>query len=67
MATALKDIYGTGSNAFDQIILPDDYLPSDAEEFMSPPQRAYFLNKLKSWKDAIVEESRATMAQLQVD
>ncbi|MCL6682695.1 RNA polymerase-binding protein DksA [Sphingomonas alba] len=34
---------------------------------MSPLQRAYFLNKLKAWKDAIVEESRATMAQLQVD
>lgn len=67
MATALKDIYGTGSNAFDQIVLPDGYLPTEAEEFMSPLQRAYFLSKLKAWKEAIVEESRATMAQLQID
>jgi len=67
MATALKDIYGTGSNAFDQITLPDGYSPTEAEEFMSPRQRAYFLSKLKAWKEAIVEESRATMAQLQID
>ena len=67
MATALKDIYGSGSEAFDQIILPDGYQPSDSEEFMGPRQKAYFLAKLKGWKDAIIEESRATMAQLQVD
>src|SRR4029450_2646810 len=30
-------------------------------------QRAYFLGKLRAWKDSIIEESRATMAQLQVD
>jgi DnaK suppressor protein len=34
---------------------------------MGPRQRAYFLAKLKGWKEAIVNESRATMAQLQVD
>ncbi|WP_240913908.1 RNA polymerase-binding protein DksA [Sphingomonas sp. HDW15A] len=34
---------------------------------MSPVQQAYFLAKLKLWKEAIVDESRATMAQLQVD
>ena len=67
MATALKDIYGSGSETFDQIILPDGYQPSDSEEFMGPRQKAYFLAKLKGWKDAIIEESRATMAQLQVD
>src|SRR3982751_3426186 len=67
MATALKDIYTSGSNTFDQIILPDGYAPTETEEFMSPRQRAYFLAKLKAWKDAIIEESRATMAQLQVD
>ena len=66
MATALKDLYGS-DQPFDQIILAEDYRPSDAEEFMSPHQRAYFLAKLKGWKEAIVDESRATMAQLQVD
>ena len=67
MATALVDLYGTGPEQFDQILLPEDYRPSDDEEFMCLQQRAYFLGKLKDWKDSIVEESRATMAQLQVD
>jgi DnaK suppressor protein len=67
MATALVDLYGTGSEAFDQLVLPEGYQPSDAEEFMCAEQRAYFLRKLKAWKESIVEESRATMAQLQVD
>ena len=65
MATALKDIYG--KRRFDEIALPDDYRPSNDEEFMNPLQQAYFLGKLKDWKEAIVEESRATMAQLQID
>jgi DnaK suppressor protein len=67
MATALKDLYKSGSEPFDQIIVPDGYQPSEREEFMSPLQQAYFLAKLKSWKEAIIEESRATMVQLQVD
>jgi len=67
MATALVDLYGSGSEQFDQIGLPEDYRPSDGEEFMCAEQRAYFLQKLKNWKESIVEESRATMAQLQVD
>ena len=66
MATALKDLYGS-DQPFDQIILTEDYRPSDVEGFMSPHQRAYFLAKLQAWKEAIVDESRATMAQLQVD
>ncbi|HVL79713.1 MAG TPA: RNA polymerase-binding protein DksA [Sphingomicrobium sp.] len=34
---------------------------------MCDTQRAYFLRKLKAWKEGVIEESRATMAQLQVD
>jgi DnaK suppressor protein len=67
MATALVDIYGEEPEQFDRLILAPDYKPSDDEEFMCARQRAYFLRKLKDWKDAIVDESRATMAQLQVD
>ena len=67
MATALVDLYGSGSEQFDEIDLPDEYRPSDGEEFMSDKQRAYFLGKLRDWKESIIEESRATMAQLQVD
>ena len=67
MATALKDLYGNGFEQFDQIMLGDGYRPSDSEEFMCAEQRAYFLQKLRDWKESIVEESRATMAQLQID
>jgi DnaK suppressor protein len=67
MATALKDLYQSRPETFDQLTLPEGYQPSDSEEFMGPRQRAYFLAKLKGWKEAIVNESRATMAQLQVD
>ena len=67
MATALKDLYGSGPDSFDQIQLAENYRPSEGEEFMCANQRAYFLAKLKAWKDAIIDESRATMAQLQVD
>ena len=68
MATALVDLYG-GSDfgPFDRIILAEGYHPSDAEEFMCGKHRAYFLRKLRAWKEDIIEESRQTMAQLQVD
>ena len=67
MATALVDFYGGEPLPFDRVILPEGYKPADDEEFMCASHRAYFLRKLKDWKEAIVEESRATMAQLQVD
>ncbi len=67
MATALMDLYGSGSEQFDQIVLPEGYRPAEGEDFMGVQQRAYFLQKLKDWKESIIEESRATMAQLQVD
>ncbi len=67
MATALVDLYGGDPLPFDRLILSEAYRPSDAEEFMCDSQRAYFLHKLKDWKEAIILESRATMAQLQVD
>jgi DnaK suppressor protein len=67
MATALVDLYGGQSIPFDRLILAEGYRPSESEEFMCDLHRAYFLRKLKDWKEAIVEESRATMAQLQVD
>ena len=65
MATALVEAFD--DIPFDRIILPAGYRPSTIEEFMCPAHRAYFLRKLKDWKEAIVEESRATMAQLQAD
>ena len=67
MATALVDLYGGEPIPFDRLILAEGYCPSEREDFMCDAQRAYFLRKLKAWKEAIIEESRATMAQLQVD
>lgn len=40
------------------------YRPTANEEFMNPDQQAYFRAKLLNWKDAIVRESRETMAEL---
>lgn len=67
MATALVDLYGDEPLPFDRLSLPEGYCPTDREDFMSDDQRAYFLKKLRLWKEAIIDESRATMAQLQVD
>ena len=67
MATALVDLTGDEHQLFDMIILAAGYRPSESEPFMCDLHRAYFLRKLRDWKDAIIEESRATMAQLQVD
>jgi len=68
MATALIDLYGGEEyERFDRIILSEGYMPSEEEDFMCTKHRAYFLRKLKAWEEDIIEESRATMAQLQVD
>ena len=67
MATALVDIFNEKPVPFDRIVVAEGYRPSDAEEFMCDLHRAYFLKKLREWKEAIVEESRQTMAQLQVE
>ena len=68
MATALADLYGRKNlQCFDRLVLPDGYYPSEDEQFMCDEHRAYFLKRLKDWKESIIEESRATMAQLQVD
>ena len=67
MATALVDLYGGQPLPFDRLILAEGYRPTDREEFMCDKHRAYFLHKLKDWKEDIIRESRATMAQLQIE
>jgi DnaK suppressor protein len=44
--------------------LPKGYRPNADEEYMSPRQLAYFRNKLRDWRDQLVEESRQTMDNL---
>ena len=67
MATALVDLYGSQPVPFDRIIVAEGYRPAERDDFMCDLHRAYFLKKLREWKEKIVDESRATMAQLQVD
>jgi DnaK suppressor protein len=47
--------------------LTGSYKPSEKEPFMNERQRAYFRNKLIAWKNEILEESRATIANLQAE
>lgn len=44
-----------------------DYHPHDAEPFMSERQRAYFRNKLVSWRDDIIQQTRETLVGLHED
>lgn len=46
------------------IELPKGYRPSNNEEYMNPQHLAYFRNKLRDWRDQLVEESRQTMENL---
>lgn len=42
-----------------------EYRPSEDEPFMNPRQREYFRQKLESWKEEILRESRETLENLQ--
>jgi len=44
---------------------PAGYQPSDNEEYMSAKQLDYFRNKLVTWRDELIEESRETISNLQ--
>jgi len=64
MATALNEIFHQ-QYALSRGLVPDPgYRPSANEAFMNPVQLAYFRQKLLDWKDAIIKESRDTMASL---
>src|SRR3546814_19036181 len=64
MATALNDVYEPQYNPAVGMMLDAGYRPCAREEFMSPLQLAYFRKNLLDWKEAIVSESRYTMAKL---
>ena len=50
-----------------QIKLPKNYRPSEDEKFMNARQKAYFLNKLVTWRDEIVRLNRETVSHLHED
>jgi DnaK suppressor protein len=45
--------------------LVDDYRPSEDEPFMNERQREYFRQKLLTWRDSILAESKETLNALQ--
>ena len=47
------------------LILPDNYKPSEDEPFMNAKQREYFQRKLLSWKADLLVETRDTLEGLQ--
>ncbi len=47
--------------------LPKGYTPSTKEEYMNPNQLEYFRQKLTTWRDELVEESRETISNLQTE
>ncbi len=49
------------------IELPEGYTPAGGEEYMNPRQLAYFRQKLRDWRDQLVEESRQTMENLRAE
>ncbi|MDB2415299.1 RNA polymerase-binding protein DksA [Rickettsiales bacterium] len=50
--------------ARERIELPEGYVPSDDEEYMSPMQLEYFRQKLLNWKKDLLNESRETLDHL---
>jgi DnaK suppressor protein len=48
-----------------RITLPEGYIPTDKEPYMSDMQVEYFRQKLLSWKEELQNESRETLGHLQ--
>jgi DnaK suppressor protein len=59
---AAKAKAGAGSIA--QNMLPDDYRPSEDEDFMNPLQLLYFQKKLESWKAELLDDASGTITGL---
>lgn len=56
---------GVQAQVADELVLDPAYRPSDDEPFMNERQKEYFRRKLIAWKHEILEESKATLANLQ--
>jgi DnaK suppressor protein len=50
-----------------EIVLTPDYRPSEDEPFMNERHRAYFRQKLLTWKEEIIRQTRETLAGLHED
>lgn len=48
----------------EKIILPENYKPSESEEYMNEMQQEYFRQKLINWREELLAESRQTLNHL---
>ncbi|MBF0462682.1 MAG: RNA polymerase-binding protein DksA [Magnetococcales bacterium] len=44
--------------------LPEAYVPSEEEEYMSPMQRAFFYRLLLRWREQLMEDADKTLAAM---
>mgnify|MGYP001818768758 FL=1 len=49
----------------DRVVLKKGYKPLNKEEYMCPEQLEYFRQKLQTWREELIEESRETISHLQ--
>jgi len=54
----------TGARSIAQNMLPDDYRPTEDEDFMNPLQLLYFQKKLESWKAELLDDASDTITGL---
>ena len=47
------------------IVIPENYMPSDEEEYMNPTQLAFFKQRLLDWRLELEKEAEAAMQDLQ--
>lgn len=47
-----------------KVELPENYKPSDKEDYMNPLQQEYFRQKLLAWRDELLQESLDTLNHL---
>ena len=49
------------------VVLPEDYVPNDQEEFMNEKQLEFFRQKLLNWKLELLEEATDTKGNLSAE
>ena len=52
------------NGVYDEIMLPEDYRPSDDEEFMNSMQLLYFRKKLEAWRAELLDDATDTITGL---
>lgn len=67
MATAIRTSEEFPTHPSKAGELPHDRRSRHDDEYMNPAHQAYFRAKLLAWREAIIAESRVTLAQLQAD